>query len=212
MSSAVSPPSTCTTVDIPTAIRKAADGDGTVEQRKALLLDLYTRLQTSDPSGAAATVLAHETRVNRNAIRNKNIAGSWDLFDEGGDEIIGSVSFSHCGRTSGQLQVECEVSPDLSTEDEFLDEADVVPQFDNLNVDSLVYKTSHRVCGDYFDGELTINVIDEDNFDGELNASAEYDVNGSGDMPYGLNAVFFGKRRIPTPPMSRTAPRKKQRT
>lgn len=209
--STVSPSSTAVTT-IPKVIRKAADGEGTVEQRKTLLLDLYTRLQTGDPSGAAATVLAHETRVNQNATRNRNIAGSWDLLDED-EENIGSVSFSNCGRTNGQLQVKCQVSPHRCTyEDEILDETDIVPQFDNLNVESLAYATSHRVCGEYFDGELIINVINEDNFKGELNASVEYDVNGSGDEPYGLNAIFFGKRRVPTPPISPTASRKKQRT
>lgn len=43
---------------VPEAISAAANGDGTAEQRKALMLDLYARLQAADPASAAAAVVA----------------------------------------------------------------------------------------------------------------------------------------------------------
>jgi len=159
--------------------------------------------QTSDPSSAAATVPAHrhrhETRVAHHAARNRHITGAWDLFNEG--TRIGSVSFQKNGRVDGLLRVVCEVSPEGIAEEEVLTARDVVPQFDSLNVALLAYETSHRVCDEHFDGGLTIQVIDKDNFEGELHASTKYGVSGR-DAPYGLEAEFIGRRRVPTQPAS----------
>lgn len=182
---------------IPESIATAAAGGGTDEQRKSLLLDLYSRLSSADPSSATAAVAAHETAVGGKLATNRNIAGSWELLD-GTSNVIGSVSFDDRGSVSSELSVEAmtDGSGGGFTETEVVCNSNIDPKFSDLNVELLTYATTHQACGNYFKGELTITVLDADRFEGSLNASEEYDMsNRDPDYePYGLSAEFQGRR------------------
>ena len=194
---------------VPTSIQQAARGDGTTEQRRLLVLDLYARLQKADPASAAAAVGAYENNTNRKIELNRHIAGDWELINRTG-QVAGSVSFDVAGNISSDfLSIEALSYPDNHTEPEILGKHDVVPKFSNLNDDRLTYETTHKVCGDYFTGELVIEILDRDRIEGELRASEDYDVNNRDPdyEPYGVDAEFTGRRIQAVVPSA-----KKQRT
>jgi hypothetical protein len=130
--------------------------------------------------------------------------------------VIGAVSFDHCGAVSSEwlsVKTMTDASGGGCTEDEVVGSSDIDCKFSDLNVESLTYETTvtHRACGNYFDGELTITVLEMDRFEGSLNASEEYDMSNRDPdyKPYTLSAEFEG--RCVCPPDAPAAS-KKQRT
>jgi hypothetical protein len=133
---------------------------------------------------------------------------------DGSGNVIGGVSFDDRGSVSSELSVEATTdgSGGGFTETEVVGSSNIDPKFSDLNVELLKYATTHRACGNYFKGELTITVLDADSFEGSLHASEEYDMsNRDPDYePYGLSAEFQGRRM--RPPVALGGASKKTRT
>lgn len=142
---------------------------------------------------------------------NRNIAGTWDLYDRA-EAKIGYVTFDDKGKVTETLAVVCARDDNaFAPEEELVGPMQIKSTFSSLNEESLSWETTHRICGHTFYGELTVEIIGEDQIEGSLIAGDVYDVDRREPdyEPYGISAEFTGRRVRPT---SAPAAAKRQRT